>query len=261
MGRITLLGAGKAGASSTLLDGLIASFSLDNNTNDASGNVTTSFEQDMTYSLGAGKVNQGGIFVGSSYFKCGSLSDFSFIQNTLNFTISLWLKPTDYTNTPFYFMGNTNTSAEKGFFVGSDVSGKIIFAAVNGSGITILASANTFFTDNSYILVTIVGNGSTVNFYKNTTLFTSGAAAGSLSSGDSTKNLCIGFNNGLEPLFNGYMDIPTIWNRPLTTDEITEFYNSGNGKQYPFASVGFWLLTNAIWNNSGIWDNLATWIN
>lgn len=34
--------------------------------------------------------------------------------------------------------------------------------------------------------------------------------------------------------FNGYISDVSIWERALTTDEITELYNSGAGLQYPF---------------------------
>jgi hypothetical protein len=35
-------------------------------------------------------------------------------------------------------------------------------------------------------------------------------------------------------LFNGQIDAFNAWNRVLTQSEITELYNSGNGKQYPY---------------------------
>ena len=41
-------------------------------------------------------------------------------------------------------------------------------------------------------------------------------------------------NNGLVSNFNGTIDLLSIWDRPLTQSEITQLYNSGNGKQYPF---------------------------
>ena len=34
-------------------------------------------------------------------------------------------------------------------------------------------------------------------------------------------------------LFNGSIDAFNVWNRVLTATEVTELYNSGNGKQYP----------------------------
>jgi hypothetical protein len=33
--------------------------------------------------------------------------------------------------------------------------------------------------------------------------------------------------------FNGRLDAVSVWNKVLTADEVTQLYNSGNGKQYP----------------------------
>jgi len=40
-------------------------------------------------------------------------------------------------------------------------------------------------------------------------------------------------STSLEYYFNGKMDETYFWNKELTSSEITELYNSGNGKQYP----------------------------
>lgn len=33
--------------------------------------------------------------------------------------------------------------------------------------------------------------------------------------------------------FNGRLDAVSVWNKVLSADEVTQLYNSGNGKQYP----------------------------
>ena len=33
--------------------------------------------------------------------------------------------------------------------------------------------------------------------------------------------------------FNGKIDAVNVWDKELTSTEVTELYNSGNGKQYP----------------------------
>ena len=45
--------------------------------------------------------------------------------------------------------------------------------------------------------------------------------------------------------FNGLLDETAIWNRALTTNEITELYNDGEGNQYPFTTD----TDNAIFNS------------
>jgi hypothetical protein len=34
--------------------------------------------------------------------------------------------------------------------------------------------------------------------------------------------------------YTGWMDSLDFWNKELTSTEVTELYNSGTGKQYPF---------------------------
>lgn len=247
---------------STLLNGLIASYSMEGNSNDSLVTYNGS-DTNMSYGLSSGIVTQGALFNGTSSVIAlsNTASGWSFIQNTLVFTIAVWLKPTDFTQT-FFIMGNTSTSAEKGFFLGSQTDGQIQFVVADGAGnVPINSTANGFFTDNSYILLFVVGDGTTVNFYKGTTFHAGDAKTLSLPTGNGIRNVEIGRINGQAQFFNGSMDIISIWNRALTLDEITEYNNSGGGKQYPFLSVIFWLLTGSLWNNSGMWDNTAFWIN
>lgn len=41
-------------------------------------------------------------------------------------------------------------------------------------------------------------------------------------------------NNGTVGNFHGAIDGLSIWDKILTQSEITQLYNSGNGKHYPF---------------------------
>ena len=66
-----------------------------------------------------------------------------------------------------------------------------------------------------------ITNSSTITNYYNPTNFRIGAF------GDSS-------GNGLVSNFNGKIDLLSIWDRPLTQSEVTQLYNSGNGKKYPF---------------------------
>lgn len=223
---------------STLLDGLVASYSLDGNSNDDL-NTFNGTDTNMSYTAPAGKINEGAAYDGTTrYFQIGGLSDFSFIQNTLEFSIAFWIKPTDYTST-FYIMGNTPTSTEKGFYLGWEHTTSRfevnIYRGVNSSP-TAGFYAENFFTNNDRILVVVTGNGSLVKTYKNAVNFAGFGGYNGLSSGDSTRNLLIGNVNFSSIVFpmNGSIDILGFWNRELLQEEIDEFYNATAGKQYPF---------------------------
>jgi hypothetical protein len=45
----------------------------------------------------------------------------------------------------------------------------------------------------------------------------------------------MGYDNSNTQWSNGSLDEIGIWNRALTTGEISTLYNSGSGKGYPFS--------------------------
>lgn len=55
--------------------------------------------------------------------------------------------------------------------------------------------------------------------------------------------LNIGQRNDGSASFDGKIDEVGIWNRTLTSSEITELYNSGNGITYPFPNIGVNLIS------------------
>jgi len=75
-------------------------------------------------------------------------------------------------------------------------------------------------------------------------LYLNGSINGGLILGSNTANVSylpttysvIGVNkySSIDGYWDGSMDALNVWNKELTQPEITELYNSGNGKQYPF---------------------------
>ena len=51
---------------------------------------------------------------------------------------------------------------------------------------------------------------------------------------DATGRFCIGIRSTDNYPMNGYIDEIAIWNRGLTSSEVTELYNGGTGITYPF---------------------------
>src|SRR6202035_2479657 len=43
------------------------------------------------------------------------------------------------------------------------------------------------------------------------------------------------YNGSYQAYFDGDIDEVSIWNRALTSTEVSDLYNSGGGLQYPFA--------------------------
>jgi hypothetical protein len=58
-------------------------------------------------------------------------------------------------------------------------------------------------------------------------------------SAHSTKGISLGARNYADRFYDGLIDEVGIWNRVLTSDEISDLYNSGTGLSYPFTSSGW----------------------
>jgi len=164
----------------------------------------------------------------------GSISDFSFIQNTGVFTISAWVRLTDL-SVARYFLGNNNgTTSAKGFYLGySGDSGTLVLLITYGVGgqSTLLNFQNNIFTVNDWTQVTCVGDGITFQVYKNGIRFGSSAAFGVFSTGNSARTLSIGRINNLNSSYwQGNVSQTSIYNRALSATEVQQNFNALRGR-------------------------------
>lgn len=176
------------------------------------------------------------VFDGSDDYidNIGDLSSFSFIQNTAVFTITFWMKTSNYTAL-YYPAGNTPTSAEKGFFVGKSAAGALTLQVFDGSGVVnrliIYSTVDGVIADNNWHHISYSANKltTTVNVYVDGVLKTTGSSTGlwTLSTGDSTRTLNIGRINNYNPnKLVGNIANFSIYNKALTAQEILQNYNA-----------------------------------
>lgn len=171
----------------------------------------------------------------------GSVSSYSFIQNTLVFSISCWIK-LGSTTARSVVMGNTLAGSEKGFFLifenlgagyGTKAVRVAVFKAGDGFAVIDAATPNNAITDTAWhhIAVKSTGTGNNVTFYidgvSQTTTYNSSYT--SLSSGDSTRVFGIGAAtfSSLILTFNGSIDDLCVFNRALTDGEVRQLYETG----------------------------------
>ena len=227
------------GAPPIVTNGLVLALDAGNTKSYVSGSTIW---RDLTNPLVSGSlvngptfdINNGGsiVFDGVNDYvdNIGSVSDFSFIQNTGIFTISSWVRLTDLSSARYFLGNNDGTTSSKGFWFGYNSSnGALWFAITYGVGgqNTISYIRNNFFTDSTWVLVTCVGNGTTCQFYKNSQIFDSSGALGVLSTGNSTRTLSIGrINNFNGEYWKGNISQTSIYNRALSQQEITQNYNA-----------------------------------
>ena len=164
----------------------------------------------------------------------GTTSSFSFIQNTGIFTISSWVRLTDLSVARYFLGNNDGTTGAKGFYLGHrGTPGQLWMAITYGIGgqTTISLIRDNFFTDNNWVFVTCVGNGTTCQFYKNGQIFGSSGTFGTLSTGDSTRALSVGRINDLNSSYwKGNIAQTQIYNRALTATEIQQNFNAQSNR-------------------------------
>lgn len=154
----------------------------------------------------------------------GDESTYSYMQNTGNFTIAFWYKVVA-TGVLEYFMGNTPTSAEKGFFIAKNSDGSLFFVFVNGDSnpdSLINITVSSVFTDTEWHHLAITSDkaANACSVYKDGTFLYS-EGVGTLSTGNSTRTLKIGqIQNTGTNFYNGLLDDLGFWNRPLSQNEI-----------------------------------------
>ncbi len=229
----------------SLLNGIVSYHKMEGNSNDSVGTAHGN-DDVMSYSAVNGKVGSGAAFNGSSRIRdLGTFALYSFIQNTGVFTISAWMKRTSIGALVFP-MGNTQTGVEKGFFWGFNADNSIRIAIVNASGTPIIdSSAASFFTDTNWHLVSVVGDGTNITFYRDTTAFPGSGTMSSFSSGDSARYLYFGQIISLgSNFYEGDMDEVGIWSRNLSAGEISQLYNNGAGTTHPFSTGNFFQFFN-----------------
>jgi hypothetical protein len=162
----------------------------------------------------------------------GSVSDFSFIQNTLLFTVSWWQKMSSLT-VRMGPLGNCISGSDKGILIlneyGAGVGTNCLRVAVyKGTGggvngvITKRTADNTLTTGWQHLAVS--GTGTDLVIYINgiSVSLTTEFAFLSLSSGDSTRVLNIGRNNHSSNLLtmNGFIDDIRIYNTAIPVGSV-----------------------------------------
>lgn len=228
--------AGK-GTPSSLLTNLFAVYNAESNANDSFGTLNGTAVGGVTYT--AGKIGNAFTLNGTNAYVNlpRTINEFDF---TGNFSISVWIKPTTQGTANYIFQNYYETSPSNRFGIKLYIqNGRVRFGTYNIT--TNLANGNTVISNNTwYHLVITKTSGNAYKMYVNNTLQTLTLVLGDISNNASYNSLNqvnIGSTldyNGRFFYFNGQIDALNTWTKELSASEITELYNSGNGKQYPY---------------------------
>jgi hypothetical protein len=219
-------------SSSTLTNGLVAHYKFEDNANDSSGNGNNGTANGgVTYTTGVVGSKAASFDGVDDYINIGSIYD----VDTNDLGISLWVSfDTNASDNQFLTNGSTSMS-DQNYFALTYANGgtsKIRFAS-QGDTWENLYTSSTQSTDTWYYIY-IEKVGSTAKIYIDGVLSSSSSDHG----GDigNVYDWVIGKGHQ-DQLFDGLIDDLRIYNRALTTDEISTLYDMGstithNGTSY-----------------------------
>jgi len=225
------------GVNNTLGDDLQAYYSF--------GSITHSStypDTDTAFVLGGnGKIDGGYSLDGSSTYVNLGDSDL----NLTDFTISAWFKTnvTDegviYGKTGYDAGGGeayscTDVGGQAGcIMISMAANGYIQLNTINYNGANhAWTQAEEDYSDNGWHHVVGEFNGTNISLYVDGVKKGSNLQSGNFDTSLQTFIGKRGRGNGQDMFFDGLIDEVGIWNRTLTTNEISDLYNSGSGKSF-----------------------------
>ena len=219
---------------STLLTNLYAVYKSESNSNDSLGNYNGTAQGGLTYA--AGKSGNAFTFNGTNAYV--SLPNNSFNSFTGDFSVSFWYKPIVLSGTKDILSSFTEYLTNYYGFQISAFTNNFVIYICDGtlSYVTLQSGAGTAVAGAfSHVVITRKANTGT-KIYINGSLNVSDSsttnavfaptnynALGATKSSSSASNFA-----------NGTLDEVNIWNKELSSTEVTELYNAGTGKFYPY---------------------------
>jgi len=203
---------------------------------DSSGNTVAGTGSSGTISNGAGKILRGGNFNGLGDYV--NVPDNNNLDNFSAFSISAWIYKKDARLSVFLSKRDTDTSAALPYLLYVLADGSLLFYTTGSSATAsyLTAGAGTINQNAWYHIVATFSNST------NTTLYVNGAqksATFSNSGGtfNRTVHIPAGLKIGTYGLFtgtppdssyawNGTIDEVAIWNRALSSTEVSTMYNA-----------------------------------
>jgi hypothetical protein len=232
LGIIAASGSG-GGTPSSLLTGLISYWKL----NETSGQALDSKALNNLTNNTATQ-NQGGI-IGPSYLFNGISSYLGPVTSSAyhfasTMSVCAWVKTTSTASV--IFIASDYYWDGEGWILSKDDNNLANFMTWDIAQTTPLAEAASSMTITNGAWHLLVGtfDGTNAKIYVDGSLAGTSAAWAHNIAYNASGSFTIGSDEGIQNYFGGNIDEVGIWNRVLSTGEITTLWNGGAGKTYPF---------------------------
>lgn len=226
-----------------LTTNLISWYQLESDGADALGTNNLGTNTNNLFDAAYGKIGNG-VYVNSNDSNHSVLNDASATSinfGTGNFSLSVWFNRqgaghADAFQPPILVLtGATNYA--RAYICLNGTTGAVntqFYDGSNGRNADYAAGITTA----GWHHAVLTRSGGTITLYLDGSLVASDTGSfGTPSSANmNMTQIFIGSDNDVTDEFQGYVDLAGIWSRAITSDEVTELYNSGAGLAYPFVA-------------------------
>jgi len=228
-----------------LTDNIVAYYKLDEssgNASDSVGNNTLTNNNTVGYS--AAKINNGADFGTTNTNKnLEVLSNVGITGSAVSINLIVKLKTEISSGTYTLCHLSTGSTNYRGFYIDYSYNAgtRRVGFAMNREGIEEFRfTSNITLGTTDFFFLTLTYDGTNIIGYINGTSVGTIAASGIGDSGYSHPCVSLSCYRDANSQARGnyssvILDEVGIWSRALSSTEVTELYNSGNGKQYPFS--------------------------
>ena len=210
---------------------IVAYYKMDGDATDSVGSNNGSV---TGATLTTGKINQGYSLSGSSqYITISTGSEFDDLDTAM--TIIAWIKLTATDNE--CIIGKYDATDNHRFILHRISGGKLSTILGHGTATDVSITGGTTLSTGVWYHTALTYDGTDAKLYINgSSDATPVTASGALSFNGETTYIGRYDDSSGSGYFSGVIDEVGIWNRALSSNEITALYNSGDGLQYPFSS-------------------------
>ena len=234
---------GAFGGHSTLSTDIVSYWKFDGDLTDSHGSNDATNQG--TSDTASGKINNARDFDGAN----DRIELGDDLTATTTGSISMWVYPEDINQGNNSLLNiKQGTDGNDRFLLrlydgdaGQSYDGKVNFIVRPGGVTTFNIYGNTVLSNTNWYHIVITNDGSLIRMYVNNTLQTLTYLTGSSSTVDwwddipATAEWFLGtqyVNGSYQDYFDGVIDEVGIWEKQLSTQEISDLYNSGSGLQY-----------------------------
>lgn len=202
---------------------------------------TATYGSNNLTSVNGAKFNTGKI---NSAFSFDGIDDYATLpNNTLNltgdFSISFWVKLNSLTGNQFFInAANVSGGLYRGFAIVKNITTNLVDVQMYNTNVGTDLYSTTALSANTWTHIVLTRkSGTRSRLYINGVLNNSNTSTMDPNYYTQQLNQIGGYKPDaatLNYITNGYIDAVAVWQKELSDSEVTDLYNSGNGKEYLF---------------------------